>query len=371
MAIKASGSSLKFSEIEYEFGQNNDRDLGEYRVSESHGQLSNMPLDTGIPQSGQIKFSQFYGKKLNIVVDMYSGGTEYRKNARSDKYNNGNLHVIGGFRNAPNDSGEAPIGGVRGKKVFIHVNKTFGSGKTNPMFCAVRTGSWQSDTELRIDVGTSGKIYGSGGDGGPGCNGVPDQNNSCSNDAIKGKPGTSALGIEYAPAGNQTVVNNNGRIICGFGGGGGGGSARQEDGGKWTGRQDRSASGGGGGGGAGLPFGTGGAGLASTWDQGDELISGTAGEAGATQNGGEQGGEGGEGGNNGAGEAVGGEGGNGGDETNLDAEAGAQAPAGKFRGSGGTAGARGDAIRRDVNHTNVSITGSGTLVGSTSGAGVA
>ena len=64
MGVKASGSSLSFSEIETEFGQNSDRDLGEYRVSQTVGGLSSQPLDTGIPQSGEIKFSDFYSKKI-------------------------------------------------------------------------------------------------------------------------------------------------------------------------------------------------------------------------------------------------------------------------------------------------------------------
>ena len=48
MAVKGSGSSLSFSEIETEFGQNNDRDLGEYRVSQTVGALSNQPLDLSL-----------------------------------------------------------------------------------------------------------------------------------------------------------------------------------------------------------------------------------------------------------------------------------------------------------------------------------
>ena len=44
MAIKSSGNPLSFSEIEAEFGQNNDRDLGEYRVSQTVGALSNQPI---------------------------------------------------------------------------------------------------------------------------------------------------------------------------------------------------------------------------------------------------------------------------------------------------------------------------------------
>ena len=72
MAVKSSGSPLAFSEIEAEFGQNNDRDLGEYRVSQTVGGLSNQPLDTGIPQSGAIKFSDFYSKRLNVIIDYHS-----------------------------------------------------------------------------------------------------------------------------------------------------------------------------------------------------------------------------------------------------------------------------------------------------------
>ena len=68
MAVKSSGSPLSFSEIEAEFGQNSDRDLGEYRVSQTVGGLSNQPLDTGIPQSGEIKFSDFYDKRLNVII---------------------------------------------------------------------------------------------------------------------------------------------------------------------------------------------------------------------------------------------------------------------------------------------------------------
>ena len=69
MTIKSSGSSLSFSEIEAEFGSNGSRSLGSYRLSQSVGSLSNLPLDSGIPTSGQIKFSDFYGKQLNVVVD--------------------------------------------------------------------------------------------------------------------------------------------------------------------------------------------------------------------------------------------------------------------------------------------------------------
>ena len=125
MTIKNSGSELAFSEIEAEFGQpDNGRSLGRYRSSDSEfknkniGQLSNLPLDTGIPASGEIRFSQFYGKKLNMVVDYYddtgsSGGEASNVLNRQDdgantlaatwRYNNqsNRVKVVGGYRDRP------------------------------------------------------------------------------------------------------------------------------------------------------------------------------------------------------------------------------------------------------------------------------
>ena len=60
MAIKGSGSSLSFSEIEAEFGSNGSRSLGAYRLTQNVGSLSNLPLDSGVPTSGTKKFSDFY-----------------------------------------------------------------------------------------------------------------------------------------------------------------------------------------------------------------------------------------------------------------------------------------------------------------------
>ena len=59
MAIKNSGSSLSFTEIESEFGANGSRSLGAYRLTQNVGSLTNLPLDSGIPTSGTIKFSDF------------------------------------------------------------------------------------------------------------------------------------------------------------------------------------------------------------------------------------------------------------------------------------------------------------------------
>ena len=205
MTIKSSGSSLSFSEIEAEFGSNGSRSLGSYRLSQSVGSLSNLPLDSGIPTSGQIKFSDFYGKQLNVVVDCHSGGEETRIIAKNSKWNNNNLTVIGGFRSKKEG----------GSKIIINVNKKICSNKDAVDRCALRTGSWDGTATVQIDVGSSGKILGSGGDGGSGAQGI---NNSGS----PGSSGTSGLGIDT----NNVTVNiaSGGIIRAGFGGGGGGGN---------------------------------------------------------------------------------------------------------------------------------------------------
>ena len=171
---------------------------------------------------------------MNVVVDFHTGGQESRQNAKS-RYNNNSVTVIGGFRGRK----EA------GSKILIHVNKTIGSAKGSQNNVALRTGGWDSDVVLSVDVGSSGRLYGAGGDGGEGSDSFSDAG---SNNATSGGNGTSALGIEH----EETAVNiqSGGRIRCGFGGGGGGSGARQVDSGA-----DRSACGGGGGGGAGLPAG--------------------------------------------------------------------------------------------------------------------
>ena len=322
MTIKSSGSSLSFSEIEAEFGGNGTRSLGGYRVSQSVGSLSNLPLDTGIPKNGTIKFSNFYGKRLNIVVNCHSGGEETRTNAKSDKWNNNSLTVIGGFRSKKEG----------GSKIIINVNKKFCSDKSARNRCALRTGSWNSTAVVQVDVGSSGRILGSGGNGGRGRNGIDGS-------AQSGFPGTSGLGIQV----NNCTVNvaSGGIIRAGFGGGGGGGGSRQVDKG-----EDRRASGGGGGGGAGCPPGSGGPG-------GTTGAGGQAGGAGTQTTGG----GGGSGGNSGNGQAIGGTGGSGGQ---------AQGGPGNSAGGGGTNGA---AIRRNSGFS-VSINNNGTIQGGTGATGV-
>jgi len=325
MALQGSGQ-ISFSQIENEFGQNGERSLGDYRTSQSVGELSNLPLDSGIPTSGQIKFSDFYSKRLNIVVDMHSGGDEFRKSAKNDKWNNNNLTVIGGFRSKKED----------GSKIIVHVNKKFGSDKSSVNNCAVRTGSWNSSSTIQVDVGGEGQILGAGGDGGQG--GV------CLGTGSPGGTGTSGLGIDH----NGVTVNvlSGGIIRAGFGGGGGGGGGRQTDKGS-----DRRASGGGGGGGAGFPAGNGG-------QPGNGCANGSSGSGGNETTAGDGGG----GGNNGnqAYGAGGGEGGQFGEAAN----GGGSAQAG-----GGSGGGDGAAIRRNSGFS-VTINNSGTIQGDQNATGV-
>jgi hypothetical protein len=262
MALQNSGA-ISFSNIKDEFGLPPNKNLGAYRVSETYGELQSLPLDSGIPKSGQIKFSDFYGKRLNIIVNFWSGSNEARKNART-KYIDNEVNVVGGFISRPNNSS--------GKRVFIHVNKTISSANSDiRVTTALRTGSWDNETVLSVDVGSNGRILGAGGNGGKGANSIQENGTS-------GQNANSGLGLEYS----GVVVNvSSGAIIsCGFGGGGGGGAAQASigaSGGKKGGTASASvqASGGGGGGGAGSPAGSGG-------DGGTGTNSGSSGSSGST-----------------------------------------------------------------------------------------
>ena len=71
MTLQSSGQ-ISFSNIINEFGgppnisgSGGGISFGRYRVSETYGAMSNLPIDTGVPQSGQIAFSNFYNKQLN------------------------------------------------------------------------------------------------------------------------------------------------------------------------------------------------------------------------------------------------------------------------------------------------------------------
>ncbi len=359
MTIKSSGSQLSFTEIEAEFGSNPSRTLGTYRSThpdfknKNLGALSDLPLDTGIPVDGEIKFSDFYGKKLNMVVDYYAdtgsagGEADNVLNRQDDgantmaatwRYNNQSerVKVVGDFRSRPTGS----VSGYNlsssnwqgGKKVFIHVNTNVGGVKAvsaaDRNKVAIRTGGWPANTTLQIDIGSSGRLQGAGGNG--------RQGNTSSGTPDEAFTGTSGLGIEY-PA----QINNSGIIRCGYGGGGGGG-------GSWSdpnkNPRDFGRSGGGGGGGAGIPVGFGGpenAGGYGNCGKGKDLSD----QAGRGKAGGDAtfdaGNNGGDGGDHGEGGGEAGDGGNGGDIVDNPTSGSAGSP---NRGAGGQGGSNGYGI---------------------------
>ena len=333
MALQASGQ-IKYSEIITEFGTPNTGGLGEFRVSENVGSLSNLPLDTGVPQSGQIKFSDFYSKRLNQVVDLHSIGNSTARQDAKDRWNNGNVHIVGSSK-----TGKTQPPDTQDDRVIINVNNTIRSAKGTQTHCALRTGTWDSGTILEIEIGTSGKLYGSGGDGGSGGS----ANNGRGGD---GQTGSSALGIEYA-----CTVNNLGVIQSGYGGGGGGGGREQQTNtGKKSPPQNNGASGGGGGGGAGLPAGNGGVSPQNAFGGG---TNGNNGQAGSL-----------------SGKASGGAGGNygadGGDSSSVNNSAtkGDDGEVDNSTGGHGTGGSNGYAIVTNQGSAP-SISGGGSITGRT------
>jgi len=331
---------ISAQDIKNEFGEvGGTVPLGSYRVQETRGALS-LNIGDGVPGSGTISYDNMRNKRLNIVVDYYAdnpnlnraanGANTMNARTRYDQQNE-RVHVIGGLKSKPSNT--AP------HRVRIHVNQTIGGAKGGQNVCALRTGNFDANTSLIVDVGGSGKIYGGGGDGGEGGNEGLDSGND-------GQAGASALGIDHQ--GTTINVASGALIRCGFGGGGGGGAGRQQDKG-----EDRRAGGGGGGGGAGYPGGSGGhRGTAAGGADGQDGSSGNLNSAG-------------EGGNRGsrADQAFGGNGGDGGSQgEGADSGAGAQS-------SGGGGGAQGSAIRKGSG-VSFTLNNSGTVTGNTNQTGV-
>jgi len=355
------------------------------------GPNSNLDIPTG---TNPISFSNFYNARLNIGVDYYTADENRPDDAVTRFGDTSKRKVVGGFIGVPagNDTSSS--------KVAIIVNKTI-SGKSAGVEdstvneCSLRTGlGWDTGTKIAIQVGSSGRIYGAGGDGGGGGNVADTVNSSKGPNGLEfdlnggdGENGTSALGIEWDNA--VVKVRSGGRIVSGFGGGGGGGASHEDSIG------ERSSAGGGGGGGAGSPAGVGGiGGEAITISSAEDGVDGSAG---SVPNGGEQSGAGGLGGGctgqtppfgpGGECESQGGAGGRGRDEettgTGFDNDGTGQIslgrrynnndpndPNGNYTGgNGGAKGTDGAAIRRTSGYT-VTITNDGTIAGETIATGV-
>ena len=330
--------TIKASDIRNEFGEEGSGTvrLGAYRVAENRGELT-LAIGDGVPTTGAISYGNMRNKRLNIVVDYYADNANLNRTTNGDdtmnaknRYVNQNerVHVIGGLKSKPSNT--AP------HRVRIHVNQNIGgkSGEINR--CALRTGTWNNGTDLIVDVGGEGAIYGGGGAGG--------QGGDVDSSGHAGEDGASALGIDF----NTTVnVASGGLLRCGFGGGGGGGAGRQNDKGS-----ERTVGGGGGGGGQGYPGGAGGSEGNADHGQGP----GSAGDL-------TEAGEGGGGGNNGN-QAYSGHGGEGGGQGEA-----ADAGAGGNHGAG-AGGGQGSAIRKASGSVSFSLNNSGSIVGNTDQIGV-
>ena len=167
MTIKTSQNHLTFSEIESEFGKNPSRSLGDYRRSISKGGV-NWPLDDGIPTSGTISFSDFLGKQHNIIIVLSGGGTSYRQKILKDKTSITSTGFRGTSKNIRKTS-----------KNIVYITRKIGSEKAGGAGgrtkCALRTqnnndwfGGDPSGAKVLIRLGSGGKLYGAGGDGGRG-----------------------------------------------------------------------------------------------------------------------------------------------------------------------------------------------------------
>ena len=341
MTTPTSGT-ISATDIINEFGNSNSNggmSLGAYRFQSNQniGSLSFSTLDNGVPTgSSQISYSQMRNKKLSFVVDYHSFSAD-RDNSTAHidaqvRWQQGNTTQVGNFKGTP-----AAGDWNGGKRVYINYNNTFGGVTNNTQsVVALRTGQfWPDNTEMFIEVGGSGKIFGAGGRGGHGCNGSGEGGDATN--------GNSALGIDITTtSGNKSCAINvrpGGYIQCGFEGGGGGGGSYDDPSKSQT---DPVTSGGGGGGGAGRPAGLGG--NAGTGAQ--KASNGAAGGAGGANNttrgvgglGGNPNEGGSEGGDGGRGAQPGGDGG---------AEAGEAGSGGnKSNSAGGNAGFRGAAIRK-------------------------
>ena len=267
MTLPTGESPISFSQIRDEFGTAGTDSatapvrLGQYRRDDSAftnknvGELTNLPLDTGIPTSGAINADSFHGKKLNVVVDLHeTGNSTYNHNVKTDRFDAGNYDFVGGYRDSL-----SPSTWQGGKKIIVHVNQTFGSdGASSANDVALTVGDgWPANTNIHFDLGSNAIIAGKGGNGGNGGEGT-DSNSEASGD--NGSNGTSALKLETGMTYNLV----SGAVIVGGGGGGGGGAGASQD----NPFDHNEAGGGGGGGGAGVPSGAGGGGGSPGGDNG-------------------------------------------------------------------------------------------------------
>ena len=250
MALPSSGT-IRFSQIEQEFGQTSSRKFGEYRISKEIGDMTRIPLDEGIGRpeddntENSIRFSQFRGSRLNVIV--HYSANETRAIGGWNKYTNdpSSVTVIG-----PEGAEMPKPQNGRGAKVTLHVSDTLLSNKEpgsesgeHRERCALRSGNpeyWDESVILHMNIGHEAVVSGTGGSGGSG--GDPDDGNVGRGE--DGENGSSAIGIA-TPV--EKIIIQEGAVVQAGGGGGGGGGGVSSDSGSIIGPS--------GGGGSGLPAG--------------------------------------------------------------------------------------------------------------------
>jgi len=371
MTLPTSGQ-IKASDIANEFGYSqgstNGIKLGDYR-----GQDFTNPNNTSVrvPTSenvtndpnGSVKFSDFYGGRLTIVVNYFGAAAEIKPGDAYQRFTFPNLRAVVGN----NDIGafkQFNGNNSAGKRIVILVNEDVASDKVANNSCALRTGTgWNVDTVMQVLLGPDGEILGAGGEGGIG--GPGDPNGAGPGSA--GTDGTSGLGIQFEGVGGTKITIQSGGKIAGGGGGGGGGGGARVTRSEIGPNPKRGAPGAGGGGGAGFPSGGAVQGVNSPGTAGTRTTGG-AGGAELTASGGNF-------------FAVGGSGGNGGGlgASGITGEDGSgyaypgASIANPIFGEGGAGGAAGAAIRRIGGMNNIIIENLGAssqIVGSTVETGV-
>ena len=346
------------NEFGYSRGSTNGIRIGDYRgqgFTNPNNNTVRIPTSENVTNdpNGSVRFSDFYGGRLTLVVNYFSLAAENKPDDAYTRFDNQVQKTVvgndaGGFKQVTSDN-------TAGKRVVILVNEDIGSDKTANNSCALRTGtSWNSDTVMQVLVGPDGEIIGAGGNGGS-------AGGSWYNGPGAGGAGSSGLGVQFEGIGGTKVtIQPGGRIAGGGGGGGGGGGAFVEDE-EWGGGSTASANGGFGGGGAGLPAGTYSNGAASaTRETGGP---GTGGGSSCAERSCAIGGAGGNGGNLASGGVRGVDGSRSGNYERWPT----------YQGAGANGGAAGAAIRRNPGMNSINIQNEGPpsqLLGSTSATGI-
>lgn len=225
MPIKQSGSPLSLDEIYNEFKDrdNPPRVKDEGNVTHHLGEYYGVDID--VPSNGEIKFSDFYGKADEFVLNIPN-------KSNNAFYNNVDL---------VNRAIEAGWNGQA--KLLIQISGKIKSTTTSTPAASLdfNTVSQGAPQRVIIQVNSSGAIIGRGGNGG-GHSGKTGAAGATGGTGlyIRNKPYVTGDGSPWDGLEGQVIVRNEGYIT---GGGGGGGAMHN--------RASQHAGGGGGGAGAG------------------------------------------------------------------------------------------------------------------------